>query len=85
MTNTETLNIREAAEILKIHVKTAEDLVRDGEIPAGKIGRAYVLMRRDVLRYAEKAILQQTAERLVRKRSPKSVGKVRATQVRVAH
>ncbi|WP_250438744.1 helix-turn-helix domain-containing protein [Delftia tsuruhatensis] len=85
MTNTETLNIREAAEILKIHVKTAEDLVRDGEIPAGKIGRAYVLMRRDVVRYAEKAILQQTAERLVRKRSPKSVGKVRAPQVSVAH
>lgn len=85
MTNTETLNIREAAEILKIHVKTAEDLVRDGEIPAGKIGRAYVLMRRDVVRYAEKAILQQTADRLLRKRSPKGVSKVRATQVRVAH
>ena len=85
MTNSETLNIREAAEILKIHVKTAEDLVRDGEIPAGKIGRAYVLMRRDVVRYAEKAILQQTADRLLRKRSPKGVGKVRAAQVRIAH
>ena len=85
MTNTETLNIREAAEILKIHVKTAEDLVRDGEIPAGKIGRAYVLMRRDVVRYAEKAILQQTADRLLRKRLPKGVGKVSTSQVRVAH
>lgn len=85
MTNSETLNIREAAEILKIHVKTAEDLVRDGEIPAGKIGRAYVLMRRDVVRYAEKAILQQTADRLLRKRLPKRVRKVSAPQVRVAH
>ncbi|MXN29186.1 helix-turn-helix domain-containing protein [Delftia sp. CH05] len=85
MSNSDTVGLIEAADILKVHPKTAEDMARDGTIPAGKIGRAYVFMRRDVVRHAEKVILQQTAERLVRKRSPKSVGKVRATQVRVAH
>ncbi|WEM00992.1 MULTISPECIES: helix-turn-helix domain-containing protein [Delftia] len=84
MSNTDTLNLREAADILKVHVKTAEDMAREGTIPAAKIGRAYVFMRRDVVRFAEQAINKQTADRIL-KRSPKRVRKVRSTQVRVAH
>ncbi|WP_374005549.1 helix-turn-helix domain-containing protein [Delftia lacustris] len=84
MSNTDTLNLREAADILKVHVKTAEDMAREGKIPAAKIGRAYVFMRRDVLRFAEQVINKQTADRIL-KRSPKRVRKVSAPEVRVAH
>ncbi|MDR0204973.1 MAG: helix-turn-helix domain-containing protein [Delftia acidovorans] len=84
MSNSDTVGLIEAADILKVHPKTAEDMARDGTIPAGKIGRAYVFMRRDVVRFAEQAINKQTADRIL-KRSPKRVRKVRSTQVRVAH
>ncbi|WP_226467064.1 helix-turn-helix domain-containing protein [Hydrogenophaga taeniospiralis] len=58
------MSLLEAASTLKIHPHTAEKLIRTGKIPAGKIGRSYVLLSRDVLTYAEKIIIQQTADRL---------------------
>lgn len=63
MTNP-TMGLAEAAETLKIHPHSLEKLIRSGEIAAGKVGRAYVLMTRDVLAYAEKIIINQTADRL---------------------
>lgn len=60
-----TVGIREAAEILHVHPKSVEDLIRNGQIPAGKVGRAWVMMTRDVLAYVEMVIIAQTAERLV--------------------
>ena len=47
-----TMNITEAADTLKIHPHSLEKIIRDGRIPAGRVGRAYVLMTRDVLAYA---------------------------------
>lgn len=69
MTNTlaPTMGLTQAAETLLIHPHSMEKLIRDGTIPAGKVGRAYVLMTRDVVAYAEKIVLAQTAERLSRK------------------
>ena len=43
------MNITEAADTLKIHPHSLEKIIRDGRIPAGRVGRAYVLMTRDVL------------------------------------
>lgn len=60
-----TMSLAEAADTLKIHPHSMEKLIRSGEVPAGRIGRAYVLMTRDVLAYAEKVILSQTADRLI--------------------
>lgn len=59
-----TMSLAEAANTLKIHPHTLEKIIRDGEIPAGKVGRSYLMLTRDVLAYAEKIILQQTADRL---------------------
>ncbi len=59
-----TVNISEAAELLKVHPKTVLDLIAAGAIPAGLIGRAYVMMTKDVLAYVEGQIARQTAERL---------------------
>ena len=46
------MNLKEAAETLKIHPHSLEKIIRAGRIPAGRVGRAYVLMTRDVLAYA---------------------------------
>ena len=39
-----TLNLREAAEMLKVHPKTLERLARRGEVPACKVGRCWVFV-----------------------------------------
>jgi excisionase family DNA binding protein len=68
-----TCTIKDAADILKVHTATIEKLIAQGEIPAGRIGRAYVIMTRDVQRYAEKVIINQTADRLTKGRRPRSI------------
>lgn len=80
-----TMSLEEAAQTLKIHPHTLEKIIRAGGINAGKIGRAYVLMTRDVLAYAEKIIMRDTADRLRAKPSPHRHRKVAGAQVRVAH
>ncbi|WP_427313344.1 helix-turn-helix domain-containing protein [Cupriavidus sp. H39] len=65
----QTVGIFEAAGILHVHPKTVEELIRSGAIPAGKVGRAWVMMTCDVLAYAKKLIISQTAERLSAKRT----------------
>jgi excisionase family DNA binding protein len=61
---TPTVDVPGAAQLLKVHPKTVEDLIRDCELPAAKVGRAYVLMTKDVLAYIERSIIQQTAARM---------------------
>ena len=68
-----TLNVIEAAEVLKVHPKTVLDLIGNGELPAAKIGRGYVMLQRDVLAYIEKQVTAQTAARVgapYKRRSP---------------
>lgn len=84
--STVTVNTSGAAEILRVHPKTVEDLIKDGSIPAAKVGRSWVMMTRDVLAYAEKAITEQTAKRLgvARKASPQRVRKIAPAKVAVS-
>lgn len=58
-----TMNVIEAAEALKVHPKTVEDLIRNGILPAAKIGRAWVMMTEHVMKYLEDQIIKQTAAR----------------------
>ena len=46
-----TLNLKEAAALLKIHPVTLQDKARAGEIPGAKIGRAWVFIEFDLLEY----------------------------------
>ena len=85
--NENTLDIKTAGELMKIHPKTVLDLINKGDLPAGKIGRAYVLLKRDVMNYVENLIIKQTAERMgvpLRRASPHATGKVTAAQVRIS-
>lgn len=56
-----TIDIKGAARLMNIHVRTAEKLVVRGILPAARIGHGYVLMERDVLAYIEAQIASQTA------------------------
>ena len=58
-----TLDIQGAANLLKIHPVTVARMIRDGSIPAARIGRAYVLMERDVLDFIERQISAQMTRR----------------------
>ncbi len=58
-----TLDLRGAAALMNVHPRTVEAMARDGRLPAAKIGRAYVLLARDVLAFVEQQIASQTATR----------------------
>jgi len=64
--NSHTTDLRGAADIMKVHPKTALDIIQSGAIPAAKVGRAYVMMTKDVIAYVESRIMAQTAERMRR-------------------
>ena len=59
-----TLDIKSASEMMHVHPKTVLDLINNGTLPAGKVGRAYVLLTKDVMTYVENLIIRQTAERM---------------------
>lgn len=58
-----TLSVAQAAQTMKIHTETVLELIRDGVIPAAKIGRAYVMMEKDVLAFVADQITRQTTKR----------------------
>ncbi len=63
-TETDTVDVPEAGAILKVHPKTVLELIAEGALPAARIGRAYVMMRRDVVNHAQQQIARQTAQRM---------------------
>lgn len=69
-THSPTCTVKEAAKLLNVHPCTVEKLIHDGDLPAGKVGRAYVILTKHVLSHAEKIILDQTAVRLVGLKGP---------------
>lgn len=61
---THTVDIHGAADLMKIHPKTVLDKINAGELPAAKVGRAYVMLTSDVIALIERAVQEQTAARL---------------------
>lgn len=59
-----TVDVPEAASLMKVHPKTVLDYVKSGELAAGKVGRSYVMLTKDVLALVERQIIEQTAVRL---------------------
>lgn len=59
-----TTDVQGAAELLSVHPKTVLGLIDDAAIPAAKVGRAYVMLVKDVLAYLEKMIVAQTSARM---------------------
>jgi excisionase family DNA binding protein len=48
---TRTLTLDEAAEVLKTSVETVSDCIHNRNLPAARIGRAYVLVEADVIEW----------------------------------
>lgn len=72
---TPTLNIKTAAEVLQVHPNTVEKMIASCQLPAAKVGRAYVILSKDVMAYIENQVCRQTAERM-RTTSPKRARQV---------
>ena len=62
--NPSTLDVHGAAELMKVHAKTVLGMIETGVLPAAKIGRAYVMLTKDVMQHIENQIIRQTAERM---------------------
>lgn len=68
-----TVDVLGAAELLKIHPETVKKMIHKGELPAAQVGRAYVMMTKDVLAFIENAVIRETAARMRQpSRSPKA-------------
>lgn len=59
-----TLDIPSASTLMCVHPRTTLDLISQGVLPAGKVGRSYVLLYKDVMAHIERVIVKQTAERM---------------------
>jgi len=59
-----TVDICRASVLLGVHTNTVAKLIHAGDIPAARIGRAYIMLERDVIDYATNQIVKQTAARM---------------------
>lgn len=59
-----TLDLLEAAELLKIDRTTMLDLVNRGDVQGAKIGRAWVFLEDDVIAYLRAQVQIQTQNRI---------------------
>ncbi|MDF9409743.1 helix-turn-helix domain-containing protein [Pelotomaculum isophthalicicum JI] len=53
------MNLEEAAEFLRISQTTLKKLLREGEIPARKVGREWRLSRQALLKWLESGQVQK--------------------------
>lgn len=56
----ESWGVAEAAKFLRVHPETVYDLARRGEIPARKIGRAWVFLPDEMIDYLKKKACPST-------------------------
>lgn len=69
--NNDTVDIPGACDLLHADDCVVRELVKTCRIPAAKIGKRIVMLKRDVLSYLEAQIVEQTAERMgLPKRTP---------------
>ena len=67
-----TVDVLGAADLMKVHPKTVLEMIDKGMIPAAKLGRAYVMLQKDVIALVESMIIKQTKERMTRSPQPLS-------------
>lgn len=60
-----TLNLTEAAELLKVHENRVMDWAAQGIIPGAKLGRAWVFIDDDLIAFVRKQINEQTTTRVL--------------------
>ncbi|WP_186155036.1 helix-turn-helix domain-containing protein [Burkholderia gladioli] len=73
-----TLDLLEAAELLKIDRTTMLDLVNKGDVQGAKIGRAWVFLEDDVVAYLRAQVQIQTQNRIEQIRAGSPAADARA-------
>ena len=63
MTTPETLDIAEAAALLRAEAETIMQLARKGVLPGTRIGKSWVFLREDVIAFLKEQISKDTEER----------------------
>ncbi len=63
MENEETLDVSEAALLLRAENETVMQFARRGELPGTRIGKSWVFLRADVLSFLRQRISSDTEER----------------------
>lgn len=58
-----TYNLQETANFLKVHAETVSRLAKSGQLPGAKIGRAWVFLEDDLIKYLREQIQSQVRER----------------------
>lgn len=61
---TRTLDLEQAASLLKINKCTAGDLAASGKLPGAKIGRAWVFLEQDLIDWLREQVREQQQQRL---------------------
>ena len=51
ITDSETLDLQQAADLLKLHWQTLRGKAKRGEVPAAKLGRRWVFLKADLVSY----------------------------------
>lgn len=64
-----TVGVLEAAGLMHVHPNRVLEMIAAGTLPAAKIGRAWVMLHRDVLDFVERQIIEQTGARLAARRT----------------
>ena len=75
-----TLDIKGAADALKVHTNTILDLAGRGVLPGAKIGRSWVFREEDIDAYLIRQIKEQSARRAL----PKFSREVGGPKIRVS-
>lgn len=70
MSTPETLDVAEAAALLRGESETVMQLARKGELPGTRIGKPWVFLHEDVLAFLKEQISKDTAARRRRNASP---------------
>lgn len=60
---TDTLDLTEAAQILKISEQSVQELAASGDLPGAKIGARWVFLREDVIDWIRAQVRAQQARR----------------------
>jgi excisionase family DNA binding protein len=71
-----TLNLVEAAALLKIHPNTLAALAAKGKAPAAKIGRAWAFIEEDLAMYIRERYIKEAPCRSTSRRAAKSGGSI---------
>ncbi|OGT17293.1 MAG: hypothetical protein A2522_06855 [Gallionellales bacterium RIFOXYD12_FULL_53_10] len=66
----DTLNLKDAAALLKIHPVTLQSKAKSGEVPGAKVGRSWVFVQIDLLSYIRSKYVTRMVQGDTKEKTP---------------